>query len=237
MSLLIFSLFLVFPHAAHAGDLNKSRPKPPGLANSVVRSDKWIIRREKGEEEFQGNVSYHQGTYRFKSDWAIYRKKDEHWEARGNLYGSKTWDNGTKTECYADRGEYFQDTGQGAVFSDGRERVKVIHYEPDSGTWRSYSDRVTLNEPESLMTFLGNVLIKGHTMQAMGDNAVYDNLASMITLSGGYPVAYGTTVGGDDYAFAIQGDLIKIYRKPERMTACGKVRGWIRNEQVVSSKG
>ncbi len=247
MSFLIFSLFLIFPHATHAGDIDLPRSKPPKVGpsleakhsrplgpkaeGSVVRSDKWIIRREKGEEEFQGNVSYRQGGYRFKSDWALYRKKKGHWKARGNVYGSKTGDNGAKTECYADRGEYFQDTGQGAVFSDEGARVEVSYCGPDHGTWRSYSDRATLNEPESLMTLLGNVLIKSATMQAMSDNAVYDNIESVLTLSGGYPVAYGTAAGEDDYVFAIQGETIKFYRKPEKMTAYGKVQGWLRNKK------
>lgn len=269
MSFLIFFLFLVFPHAAHAGDINLPRSKPPKLAGSrpslassrsrspspklkgsIVRSDKWIIRREKGEEEFQGNVSYHQGGYRFKSDWALYRKKSGHWKARGNVYCSMTWDDGAKAECYGDHGEYFQDTGQGAVFSDeqdsplsrgigrrqslpnGKGRVEVSYCGPDHGTWHSYSDRATLNKPESLLTLLGNVLIKSATMQAMSDSAVYDNLESVLTLSGGYPVAYGATEGGYDYTFAIQGDTIKIYSKPlEKMTAYGKVQGWLRNKK------
>ncbi len=228
----IFLLFLGPGHAAHAQGRDSSQPKPPRLAGSVVSSDKWIIRREKGEEEFQGNVFYRQGGYRFKSDWALYLKKTGQWKASGNVYGSTVWDNGARTECYGDLGEYFQDTGQGAIFSDKdsvRGRVEVIHYEPDRAPLHSYSVRATLNKPESLLTFLDDVLIRDDTTQAQSDNAVYDNLTSIFTLSGGYPVAYGAK---EDYTFAIQGDLIKIYRKPvEKMTVSGRVQGWVRNDK------
>lgn len=110
--------------------------------------------------------------------------------------------------------------------------MEVSYSGPDHGTWHSYSDRATLNKPESLLTLLGNVLIKSTTIQAMSDSAVYDNLESVLTLSGGYPVAYGATTIGYDYTFAIQGDTIKIYSKPlEKMTAYGKVQGWIRDKK------
>lgn len=216
----------VLPPRLHA--YASSAKKTPSLAGGVVRSEKWTIRRDKGEEEFEGNVSYHKDEYDFKSDWALYRKKQGHWQARGSLVGVRTWENGNRTECYGSRGEYFQNTGEGAVFSDPPERVRIVHHDLLEGTWQSFSDKALANEKESLLTLSGNVATHGDKSHSLSDTAVYDNTTSMITFTGGPPVVWGLR---DNYTIALQARIIKVFRSAGDMKASGNVRGWFRDEK------
>lgn len=193
-----------------------------------MRSEKWIIRRDKGEEEFEGNVSYHKGEYNFKSDWALYDRNTGHWRARGNLFGVRAWENGNRTECHGSYGEYFQNSGEGAVFASPPERVRISHFEPKQGTWKSFSDKAMINEKESLLTLYGNVATHSDTSDSLSDTAVYDNTASLITFTGGPPVVWGLR---DNYAIAIQAKTIKVLRSAGDIHASGNVRGWIRDEK------
>ncbi|MFH1618342.1 MAG: hypothetical protein ABIG11_00395 [bacterium] len=234
--LAIFSVWTAELHELHAVESKKTSFSSPSLAGGVVRSEKWIIRRDKGEEEFEGNVSYNQGGHQFKADWALYRKNLGRWDAKKNIYGSRLWPDGSRTQCYGDSAEFFQESlpdgrqagGRSIVYAGESLRVKLIHEEPSYGIWNSLSDKAVLEQKNSTLHLSGNVFFTREDMQSWSDTAIYDNLSSTLFLTGGPPVMTGIR---NKYDLAMQAESITLLRYPEKITGRGNVRGWVRRAQ------
>ena len=82
----IFFIFIVFclslPAFAQKQDLS-------ALLGGSVQSDKWLINREKEQEEFIGNVRYQNDIYSIKSDYALSQRKDKTYLLKGNILASQ----------------------------------------------------------------------------------------------------------------------------------------------------
>ncbi|MBI4050971.1 MAG: hypothetical protein HY400_00540 [Elusimicrobia bacterium] len=76
------------------------------MAGGVVRSDRWTVRREKQEEEFEGNVSYTQKDQEIHSDWALFKKQEERWIARGHVQAKRKFENGDMLNLKGMDGHY-----------------------------------------------------------------------------------------------------------------------------------
>ncbi len=252
----ILTIFILFYFSAAV--CAAENPHMPKTLGGVVRSDKWTIRKTKGEEEFEGNVSYKQGGYLFKSDKAVYNKKENKWRAYGNIYSRKTWETGAETECLSDRSEYLSDGMQGAAFSENSgKQVRIIHSDPGYGKWLGFSDRALWNGKENLLTLAGKTMIIKDTQAAgalqtagkrkntagkelnikylktLSDTAIYDHSNAQMLFSGGRPVIHAVN---DEYSFAVQGDAVKILKSEEKMTVSGGTRGWIVPKDSKGSK-
>ena len=62
------------------------------LLGGMVQSDRWIIRKDKMEEEFIGNVSYKNDIYNIKADYALSRRKEQTFTLKGNVFASQKKD-------------------------------------------------------------------------------------------------------------------------------------------------
>lgn len=88
--LFTFILFAPFVFCQTEQDLSM-------LLGGMVKSDKWIIRKDSFEEEFIGNVHYENEMYKISADKALSKRKDKTYELSGNVFLSRTENNTTLT--------------------------------------------------------------------------------------------------------------------------------------------
>ena len=108
----------------------------PTVLGGVVFSDRWVVYTAKEEEEFEGNVHYDNGTYAFRSDYALSQRKKNLFTARGHVFARTTDENGTLYTLQADRARYNYATGQGQASAQGKNPI-TLTYQTAAG------DRVT----------------------------------------------------------------------------------------------
>ena len=104
-------------HAENGGPLT--------TAGAVVRSKEWLVRRApQREEEFVGDVSYHQGPSVLTADWALLRHALRLWKARGRVKLVQMLKSGDRVEVMGEKAEYSQRV---IVLKDGMiEKVECV---------------------------------------------------------------------------------------------------------------
>ena len=85
----------------------------PPVLGGLVSSDSWVIYKDKQQEEFKGNVSYDNGVYAFRSDYALSERAQSRFSASGNVYLKQVEPNGPVYQAYADRARYNYKTQKG----------------------------------------------------------------------------------------------------------------------------
>ncbi|PIR19768.1 MAG: hypothetical protein COV48_00195 [Elusimicrobia bacterium CG11_big_fil_rev_8_21_14_0_20_64_6] len=208
-------LLLLCPPAAAA-----SSP----VAGSVVRSKEWVIRRGANkEEEFIGDVRYESAGTRLTSDWALYKHADRTWQARGAVFLRRTTLDGTVFEAHGERAGHEDESKRGFLKPAQGEKVRFARapagLEPDRGE----SGRVSWNG-ETSVTLSAGAKVWGPRLHLAADEAVYEKAEGRLTLNGGRPVL--RKVEGE-WTTALKADQIVATEAPRRVSARGRVIGWM----------
>lgn len=191
---------------------------------AVVRSKEWVIRRGANrEEEFIGDVRYSGGGVRLNSDWALYKHASRTWQARGGVRLERTLAGGDVVSARGDRATHDESTQSGALeTAPGRrvefERVPVSgppdHGEGDHLSWQN-GEQVTIS---------GGARVWGPRLALWSDVARYHRASKRLDLEGGRPVLY--KIEGE-WTTALKAEDIAATEDPRRITASGKVVGWL----------
>ena len=76
------------PKISRAKDaLKRKTPKfnAPQTLGGLIASDSWTVYPEKQQEEFKGHVSYDNGVYTFRADYALSDRAKSTFSAAGNI--------------------------------------------------------------------------------------------------------------------------------------------------------
>lgn len=131
----------------------------PETLGGAVTSDRWVIYKEKEEEEFEGNVHYDNGIYQFRAGYALSQRKQSLFTAKENVFARYNDPDGAWYELYADKAVYNYQTGKGYAQSSSPRRIKLVYKTADGDLITAYGQRADFNTKEETYILSKNVFV------------------------------------------------------------------------------
>ncbi len=240
-------------------------PAFPESLGGILQSDQWTIYREQEQEEFTGHVSYDNGTYIFKANYALSDRKNRTVTARGNVYLKYRQIDGSAYQAYADRARYHYQSGKGQLKSATQNPVKLILTEP-AQTVTALAQQVDFDTTAQVFILTGNVHVTRVTpdgtqnMQARkmtlkqnedyvyldGDAVLSDGLrtlqANSVLYNGAKNEARATgsrplvTGSAEQGTFAVIADEVTSDAQGNVVQLNGRVQGWLVSPELNNHK-
>ncbi len=129
----------------------------PQALGGIVQSDSWVIYKDTQREEFTGHVSYDNGAYIFKADYALSERAKNKFTARGNVFLRQNNTDGTFYEAYAQRGIYNYKTQQGELCAGGKNPVKLVYQDDKKQTTTATAKQARFDLAEKIYILEGDV--------------------------------------------------------------------------------
>ncbi|MGB2579086.1 lipopolysaccharide assembly outer membrane protein LptD (OstA) [Elusimicrobium simillimum] len=245
---LILASALVTPLAA--------QQLPPGLLGGMLKSDKWIVKRDKQQEEFIGNVSYQSKFYKLKADRAVSDRAKDTFTIFGNTYLMNKDADGKMVEMYSDNAK-FTNFDRKAYAEGGDSMVNIIYtvpgeYKIDAKGKHAYSN-TTVNslklwenatmtyttEDDFIVAFADSFYVNqtGKVIFLEGnvelDNKNYTAFADYMSYNGFKQLITAEKnyplflMDNEDMSGALQADYVEVKTNTKFVRATGRVRGWV----------
>lgn len=131
----------------------------PSVLGGIVESDSWVIYKDKQQEEFSGNVSYDNGAYVFKADYALSERALNRITARGNVYVKQTEQDGSFYEAFADWARYNYKTQKGSVKGSKKVPVKLVYRDEKKQLTTALADHIDFDLDTRSFELAGNVRV------------------------------------------------------------------------------
>ena len=149
----------------------------PETLGGIVSSDSWIVYQTKQEEEFKGHVSYDNGQYIFKSDYALSQRKKNLITAKGNVFIRHNESPDIWYELHADRVQYNYQTGQGSAHADKNKRIELKYHTDKNELITAYARQAHFNTKEKTYDLDGQAHIlytneKGQNISLKADRII-----------------------------------------------------------------
>ncbi|MBI4061789.1 MAG: hypothetical protein HY403_10190 [Elusimicrobia bacterium] len=195
------------------------------LVGSVVRSKQYVIHRGANkEEELIGDVRYEAAGTRMTSDWALFKHADRTWRAKGSVFLRRETEDGTVFTARGQKAGHNEESMLGFLEPAPGGRVPFSRapaglLEPDQGE----CGRVSWNG-ESRVTLSEGARVWGPRLEFASDEAVYEKPSGRLTLGGGRPVLRKLE---GEWTTALKADEIVATEMPKRVSAHGRVKGWM----------
>lgn len=253
------------PKISRAKDaLKRKTPKfnAPQTLGGLIASDSWTVYPEKQQEEFKGHVSYDNGVYTFRADYALSDRAQSTFSAAGNIYIKQAEKNGPLYEVKADDGRYNYKTGKGRL-SARKNRFVYLTYQDAQGTathaqarkaefdtntktYRLYQD-VTITSPTPAGTATvtaERVLARQNDQYAVLEGGVklstpqYTMTADTLVMDGknnkSYAFGSRTLLQGktEEGQFAVIADRAEAENETRLLSLKGKVQGWLVSDEI-----
>lgn len=204
----------------------KETDKMPSVLGGVVRSDKWTIKREIGEEIFEGKVSYRNANYNFKSDYAIAYKNQGIFKASGKVEATYLENGQFKAQAFCDKADYNMDKREG-VLTAAKGRQVLLKYKMQSGDIAdAYADKVYFYDMQKTVKLMGSVHLKNSEFESKSDSGEFNYTDDSGILYGNVMVKGKYT----DNDFAVVGSSATI-KDFEVINFTGDVKGWAKTEE------
>lgn len=243
----------------------KKATEIPPVLGGVVQSDSWVIYKDKQQEEFTGNVSYDNGSYAFKADYALSERALSRFSARGRVWLRQTERDGSFYEAYADSARYNYKTQKGWLAANRGKTVKLVLTDEKKQTVTAYAGKVSFDLNEKIFVLQNNVRVERPTPEGLeiltADKATYKQAENYALLEGGAKAtdsqrtleaetivydgaqnasyAYGARplVHGttEQGTFAVIADKVSADNEGNKITLDGKVQGWMVSPQLNES--
>lgn len=122
----------------------------------ILMSDSWIVYQAEEKEEFTGHVSYDNGVYIFRADYALSERKAQRFTAKGNVYARHNDKNGSWYEIYANKVVYNYQTGKGRADGTTKTLVKLVYKTDKNDLLTSYAKRIDFDTQSQTYELTGN---------------------------------------------------------------------------------
>lgn len=229
---------------------------PDIMLGGVLKSDRWVIKKNSKQEEFFGNVSYDTPTLKLRSDYAASDRRTNFFKLDKNAYIMHITPEGETYELNAETVTLNTNLGVGTV-KGGARPLRVLYDLPGQYTLTAESDKADFNTNKEAALLQGGVKLdykvaedfvlayadtvavdrKNSTLRLTGDalvqSAEYTALANSIFIDNkaGTAVFKGNypvfTADKETALIAVQAEHT-VYNIPERkISAQGRIRGWI----------
>ena len=234
---------------------------PPVLGGLIV-SDSWVIYKDKQQEEFKGRVSYDNGVYTFRADYALSERAQNRFTARGNVYVKQAEPGAPVYEAYADYARYNYQTQKGFLKASQKNPVRLIYREGKEPPVTAYAQEAGFDLDQGLFVLEGDVRVERPAPEGMqtlkAQKATFKQNQNHLTLSGGAELSdsqrtlvadtiiydgehnYSTASGSrpllsgtsEQGTFAIIADKVQADNEGRQITLDGKVQGWVVSPQL-----
>lgn len=234
----------------------------PPVLGGLVQSDSWIIYKDKEQEEFKGNVSYDNGAYQFRSQYALSDRKNNVFTASGDVFLRQNAQDGSFYQAESDRARYNYHTQKGTLTARKNKKI-TLQYQDADGLLSTASAQkaafdlarkiydleggVTLTRPtpKGLLTLEARTLHAEQIPQkavldggATARTPQYTLSAQTIVLDGqnNRSYAYGARPllqgNTEQGSFAIIADKVEAENESRKLRLDGKVQGWLVSDQI-----
>jgi len=229
----------------------------PSVLGGLVKSDDWVIYPDKAQEEFLGHVSYDNGIYTFKADYALSERNKNRFTAKGNVYLKQQEKFSPSYEAYADYAQFNYKTQKGVLTSAANKRIKLIYTDGTEPPVTVMADKGSFDLATRIFIFEGKVLIERTTPEGMqtmsADKATIKQTENFVQLEGNATLSDGARTlaaetivydgtNNKSYAygdrplaygtteqgtFAIIADKVSSDAEGNQIILDGKVQGWL----------
>ncbi|MBO4675628.1 MAG: hypothetical protein J5601_06075 [Elusimicrobiaceae bacterium] len=243
-------------------DKKTTRKEIPSILGGVVKSDRWVIYKDKEQEEFSGNVFYDNGTYSFKADYALSERALHRITAKGNVY-LKQKEKDTSYEAYADWARFNYKTQQGTINTTHKgHSLKLVYTDENNIPVIATAQKATFDLNTQVFTLEGNVRIERTSQQGVqsmtADKVTVRKLEDFVLLEGNavlsdgehtleaqtilYDGAHNTSSAYGDRpllhgttpqgTFAIIADRVSSDAEGNQINIEGNLQGWFVSPEV-----
>lgn len=234
----------------------------PSILGGVVKSDQWVIYKDKQQEEFSGNVFYDNGIYAFKADYALSERALHRITAKGNVY-LKQKEEDHSYEAYADWARFNYKTQQGTLNTTRKgHSLKLIYTDENNIPVTATAQKATFDLNTQLFTLEGDVRVErtsNEGVQSMSANKItIKKLEDFVLLEGNamlsdgentleaqsilYDGAHNTSSAYGDRpllhgttpqgTFAIIADRVSSDAEGNQINVEGNLQGWFVSPEV-----
>ncbi|MGN0024486.1 MAG: LptA/OstA family protein [Candidatus Avelusimicrobium sp.] len=240
----------------------KAAAEIPPVLGGVVQSDSWVIYKDKQQEEFTGNVSYDNGSYVFRADYALSERAINRFSARGRVYLRQNEPDGSFYEAYADNARYNYKTQKGVLTANADKTVKLIYSDAKKQTVTATAKHASFDLNQKIFILQDTVRVERSTPAGTeiltAQKATYKQAENYAILEGGAQATDGArtleaeTIVYDgnknaSYAygarpivygkteqgtFAVIADKVSSDNAANTVSLDGKVQGWIVSPQL-----
>ena len=192
------------------------------LLGGMVKSDKWIIRKDVFEEEFIGNVHYENDTYKVSADRALSKRKLKNYELSGNVFLSRK-DGENILTLTADKVFYDQNKDLGFAKKGKKEQVKILYHTPEN-IYTLLADEVKFSKQASFFEIIGKVKLSDKNNTLNAEEATFNRTSGIFEALKVRPMIIGKN---EDGSYAIEADKITINTNTQEFNAKGNSQGWL----------
>ena len=164
------------------------------LLGGMVKSDKWIIRKDSFEEEFIGNVHYENEIYKISTDKALSKRKDKIYELSGNVFLSRTEDNSTIT-LNANRIFYNQKKDAGFATGTKKAQVKIVYTTPEN-VYTLLANKVEFSNKANFFKVTGKVQLSDKENTLKAEEVTFDRTTGIFEALSVRPIMLGKNKDG-----------------------------------------
>jgi lipopolysaccharide transport protein LptA len=158
-----------------ASSINQKDLAP--LLGGLVQSDRWLIHKDKAQEEFIGNVRYSNDTVSLKADHALSDRLNKIYTLRGNVNASYKLPQNATAQISADKVLYDQKSDRGIITASSQNQAEAI-YKTENNTFRAYADEIEFGQKLTSFTLNDWAELEDD------NNALYAEQISLDTQSG-----------------------------------------------------
>ena len=138
---------------------NKKFSSLPDTLGGVVSSDRWVIYKEKAEEEFEGNVHYDNGIYVFRAGYALSQRKKNLLTAKEDVYLRYNENKNVWYELYADKAVYNYQSGEGNAEAAGKKKIKLVYHTAQNELITAWARKAEFNTQTEVYHLTGSVFV------------------------------------------------------------------------------
>lgn len=238
----------------------------PATLGGLVQSDSWVIYKDKSQEEFIGHVSYDNGTYIFRSDYALSDRAKSTFSAKGNVFLRQNNPDGAFYQAQADNGFYNYRTQRGNLSARGKNFITLVFRDEKNQTTTATARKAHFDLNQKIYVLEKDVHIEREapngTQTITAQKATVKQLQDYILLEGDATLSDGKrTLAADtmiydgqnnaSYAygdrpllqgtseqgtFAVIADNVQSDAAGQRVDLKGKVQGWLVSPQINDTK-
>ena len=234
----------------------------PGVLGGIIQSDSWIIYKDKQQEEFQGNVSYENDRYTFRSDYALSDRARNLFSARGQVFLQQREEDGSFYQAQAPQARYNYQTQKGELNGQGKTPVTLVYQNAKAQTTTATAQKVTFDLAQKIYILQNNVRVEHPTPQGIqiitARKATFRQAQNYALLEGHATVtdhkrtlqaqtiiydgennssyAYGdralATGTTEQGTFAIIADKVQSDNEGKQINLDGQVQGWLVSPKI-----
>ncbi len=230
--ILISIFFIALSVNIFAQDLKTSQ-----LLGGIIKSDKWIVKKQGKEEHFKGNVSYETNDFFLSSDAAVYKKDIDTLILTKKVYVKSRVadDKHSIVEIFCHKAIYNRADGVAEFYPRKKGNlVKLKHTDDENNIWDGYAEKVVGDNNTKKVSLITNAYIEGENFKIRSDVIIYDDSKNTVETAGLKAYVEGTH---EDMSFYFVSDKIKFNTEENVIYSDKNSKGLVEGLKVPEQKG